>query len=116
MNLLNRILTLTVILTLCSCSTTRLRMLENSGAIRTDISKDPKYDYSVLMEGVTQFGWNGNIKEDRINMIISMFGDRCQKIEIGDEVSAQLGSTENGKAIPTWAMKVKCLNENKSQK
>lgn len=114
MNSLNLILIFTVFLS--SCSTTRLRMLENSGAIRTDISKDPKYDYAVLMEGVTQLGWNGNVKEDRVNIIISMFGDRCQKIEIGDEVSAQLGSTENGKAIPTWAMKIKCINENNLQK
>lgn len=95
---------------LSSCTTGRLRMLENSGAIRTEFSKDPEYDYVVIMEGVTHTGWDGNKKEDRRSMIIAMFGDRCKQLKIGDEVSVQGGSEQNGKSIPTWAMKVKCIN------
>lgn len=86
-------------------------MLENSGAIRVDFSKDPEYDYVVIMEGATFMGWNGNNSEDRRNTLISMFGDRCMQLKISDEVSAQAGSEQSGKPIPTWAMKVKCINQ-----
>lgn len=85
-------------------------MLEKSGAIRTDLSTDPKYDYVVLMEGVRHLGWDGNKKEDRTKTLILMFGDRCKQLEIADEVSVQAGSTQDGNPIPTWAMKVKCIN------
>jgi hypothetical protein len=105
------LLTFLVLLFLNSCTTTRLRMLENSGAIRTDFSTDPEYDYVVIMEGVTHMGWDGNNKEDRRNTLISMFGDRSKQLKIGDEVSVQAGSEQSGKKIPTWAMKVKCINQ-----
>lgn len=100
---------LLILLFLNSCASTRLRMLENSGAIRTDFSKDPEYDYIVIMEGVTQMGWNGNNEADRKNILTSMFGDRCKQLKIGDEVAVSSGSEQNGKKIPTWAMKVKCI-------
>jgi hypothetical protein len=104
------LLIISTLLFLNSCASARLRMLENSGTIRTDFSKDPEYDYDVIMEGGTFMGWDGNNKEDRRNTLISMFGDRCKQLKIGDEVSAQVGSEQSGKSIPTWVMKVKCIN------
>lgn len=95
---------------LSSCATGRLRMLQNSGAIRADFSTDSKYDYIVLMEGVKHLGWDGNKKEDRTKTLILMFGDRCKQLEIADEMSVQTGSVQDDKSIPTWAMKVKCIN------
>tara|TARA_B110001454_G_scaffold101549_1_gene95926 strand:- start:22254 stop:22598 length:345 start_codon:yes stop_codon:yes gene_type:complete len=99
-----------VILILSGCASVRLRILENSGAIRTDFSKDSDYDYVVIMEGITHLGWDGNNRDDRRDALIVMFGDRCKQLKIGDEVSAQIGSEKNGQPIDTWAMKVKCVN------
>lgn len=98
------------IIFLSSCTTTRLRMLENNGTIRTDFSSDPEYDYTVIMEGVKQFGWDGDNKDDRQNMLISMFGDRCKQLKIGDEAHANTGSKQGDHEIQTWVVKVKCLN------
>lgn len=95
---------------LFSCASTRLRMLENSGAIRADFSEDHDYDYIVIMEGVSYLGWNGNNKEDRRGMLLSMFGDRCKELKIGDETLVKAGSTQSNTSAPTWAMKVKCIN------
>ncbi|MBL7544502.1 MAG: hypothetical protein JNL11_11860 [Bdellovibrionaceae bacterium] len=92
------------------CVSARLRMLENSGTIRTDFTKDHDYDYVVFMEGITHLGWDGNSKDDRHDTLIRMFGDRCKQLKIGDEVSAQIGSEKNGKPVSTWVMKVKCVN------
>ena len=90
------------LLFLNSCTTARFRMLENSGIIKADFSNDPEYDYDVFMQGGTFMGWDGNSKEDRLNTLLSMFGDRCKQLKIGDEISAQVGAKQDGKPIPQF--------------
>lgn len=106
---MRKYLLIATLIFLSSCTTARFRMLENSGVIKTDFSKDPEYDYDVIMQGSTFMGWDGNNKEDRRNTLLSMFGDRCKQLKIGDEVSAHVGAEQAGKPIPTWVMKVKCI-------
>lgn len=95
---------------LSSCVTARHRMLENSGAIRADFSKDPEYDYIVKIEGVVFMFWDGNVKQDRQNALISMFGDRCGQLKVSDEVCVEGESEQSGRPISTWILKVKCIN------
>lgn len=97
------------LITMSSCSGTRIRMLENSGAIKTDFSADLNYNYVVLMEGIQYLGWDGNNKQDREDTIVNMFASQCKKIIIADEKSILAGTVQNGREINTWSMRIKCL-------
>ncbi len=103
------ILLITILILLSSCAMTRLRLLENSGAIKTDFSPDPEYDYIVIMEGFERFGWNANKSEDRKEILNVMFGDRCKGLVLGEIKSIDFGSTQNGREITTWGMTIKCV-------
>lgn len=110
--IISKLIVLSSFLILCSCASTRMRMLENSGAIRTDFSKVTTYDYEVQMEEVSFLGWNASKETDRTKTLILMFGDRCNEIKIGDVIRVNAGSTQDDKPIATWIMRVKCNNQN----
>jgi hypothetical protein len=105
----NKILFFITICFLTSCgTTTHLKILRNGGVFKEEISSEAGYDYKVFIRNASDFGWNGDEKEDREKAVNFMFADRCKKVEILEELPLQTGTYPINKPAITWIMKIKC--------
>lgn len=99
----------TCILTGCG-TTTHLKMLRNGGVFREEISSEAGYDYKVFIRNTSDFGWDGDRREDREKAVHLMFADRCKKTEILEDLPLQTGTYPINRPAITWIMKIKCGN------
>lgn len=108
--MINFFLQLLIVLWFSSCAgtLTHVHMLEHGGAIRTESVANEEYQYKVFIKNTRDFGWNGDVKEDREKAINLMFADRCKKVEILEDLPLQTGTYPINRPAITWIMKIKC--------
>lgn len=85
-----------------------MKMLHNGGVFREEKSSEVGYDYKVYIKNTTDFGWNGDRRVDREKVVNSLFEDRCNKIEILEDLPLQTGTYPINRPAITWIMKIKC--------
>lgn len=94
----------------CAGTPTHVRMLEAGGAVRSEPSTEPGYDFKVWIQNTRDFGWDGGNREDRQKTVNAKFEENCKSTQIVEESSIPNGTYALGKPAMTWVMKVKCLN------
>jgi hypothetical protein len=105
----NKLFCICLIFFVSACGTTaHLKILRSGGVFREEVSSETGYDYKVFIRNASDFGWNGDRREDREKAINLMFEDRCKKTEIVEDLPLQTGTYPINRPAITWIMKIKC--------
>ncbi|MBL7544503.1 MAG: hypothetical protein JNL11_11865 [Bdellovibrionaceae bacterium] len=109
---MKKIFSLVFIIMVAACGTTsHLKILRSSGAFREEPSMEIGYDFKLFVKNTTDFGWNGDNREDREKVANFNFENRCKKIEIIEENPLQTGTYALNRPAITWIMKIKCKKD-----
>lgn len=107
---MNKLFCVGILFCVTACgTTTHLKILRDGGVFREEVSSEESYDYKVFIRNTTDFGWNGDRREDREKAIKLMFENRCKKTEILEEAPIQTGTYAFSRPAITWIMKIKCI-------
>lgn len=92
----------------CAGSNTYSRMLEGGGLFRVDEPTGPDHDYRVVMKRGRDFGLDTADPRDRLQLVQSYLGERCQGIRVIRETYLPTGTTAFGIETGQWTMHIAC--------
>jgi hypothetical protein len=101
-----RILPLAVAAALAGC--VNYGAFVTHGYINFAPATGPGYSYAVTFKNITDFGFDGDNRDDRLKAVAALLGDKCPRPVFIDESMIETGKLPLGRPVRTYTAKVQC--------
>lgn len=92
----------------CAGSAGHGRMMLTSGIVRFDTCETAECDYKIYARNAWDFDWDMDSPNDRFRVVKSVFGGRCDHMQVIEETTVEMGTYPLGRPARTYVMKVRC--------